>query len=85
VNDPGFGDVKEIQQLVHHCGGLVKVVDKRHGIPYRGGAEALATAIKRALVLYRQPGGAELSQMQRSVPPVDFPQNRKDWGNKNDF
>jgi len=41
--------------IVHHVGGLVKVVDGKTGITYRGGSEELEKALERAIALYSTP------------------------------
>ena len=54
-----FGNVP----VVHHVGGLVKVIDGKTGIAYRGNEPAdLLEALERALSLFRRP--EELRRMQ---------------------
>jgi starch synthase len=54
-----FGNIP----VVHHVGGLVKVVDGRTGIAYSGNAAAdLIAALERAMVLFHRP--VEIRRMQ---------------------
>jgi starch synthase len=54
-----FGNIP----VVHHVGGLVKVIDGRTGVAYRGNEPAdLLEALERALSLFRRP--EELRRMQ---------------------
>lgn len=46
-----FGNIP----VVNRVGGLVKVTDNETGITYRGGAEALVDAMKKAIALYQDP------------------------------
>ncbi len=56
-----FGNIP----VVHHVGGLVKVVDGRTGIAYRGAdVISLLTAMERALLLYAQPDILRAMQRQ---------------------
>lgn len=52
-----FGNIP----IVHHVGGLVKVVDGKTGIAYRGGSGELEKALERAIALYSTP------QLMRSM------------------
>ena len=56
-----FGNIP----IVHHVGGLVKVVDGQTGIAYRGGVADLQEALERAIVLFGKP--QRLRQMQRDA------------------
>ena len=51
--------------IVHHVGGLVKVVDGQTGIAYRGGAADLQEALERAIALFGKP--QRMRQMQRDA------------------
>jgi len=51
--------------IVHHVGGLVKVVDGQTGIAYRGGVADLQEALERAIVLFGKP--ERMRQMQRDA------------------
>ncbi len=53
--------------IVHRVGGLVKTVDKKYGFSYLGGAEALQSTMKRALLAYRTPGKKRLRTIQRNA------------------
>ncbi len=46
-----FGNIP----IVHHVGGLVKVVDGKTGLAYRGGTEELEKALERAIALFSAP------------------------------
>jgi starch synthase len=51
--------------IVHHVGGLVKVLDGQTGIAYRGGVADLQEALERAIVLFGKP--QRMRQMQRDA------------------
>ncbi|MBM9529412.1 glycogen/starch synthase [Desulfoprunum benzoelyticum] len=51
--------------IVHHVGGLVKVVDGKTGIAYRGGIADLQEALERAIVLFGKP--QRMRRMQRDA------------------
>ncbi|NKB66618.1 MAG: glycosyltransferase [Candidatus Latescibacteria bacterium] len=53
--------------IAHQVGGLVKTVDGQHGLGYLGGAQQLATAMRRGLELYRQPDRTELHRIQQEA------------------
>ena len=56
-----FGNIP----VVHHVGGLVKVVDGKTGISYRGGPAELEAALERAIALFTAP--AEMRRMQQEA------------------
>ena len=56
-----FGNIP----VVHHVGGLVKVVDGKTGIAYRGGPAELEVALERAITLFSAPEA--LRRMQREA------------------
>ena len=63
--------------IVHHVGGLVKVVDGKTGFAYKSHSSlALGRALRRALEMYRQQP-ATIKAMQRSA--LDLIQARYTW------
>lgn len=63
--------------VVHHVGGLVKVVDGRTGFSYEDhSADALGEAVERALLLYRTDPQAIRKMQQQSFRRI---RNEHTW------